>query len=233
MSCAQYSPAFEKLVAALIQLPAYGVSPKEKVVPSAPLYCLLLSYAPLYPIELYSVASSLDLYELASATSSHLLSYSLPNLTDAMAERIGAVYLKRLFMLHIGRCEALKNALLPPPRAHPPTDHCDLTDQKKLTRAWALAAAYLAWEIRPGKPTFKLLGTQPDELNNKLDLSTSAIESALKPLGDHLTCKLCKDTLVERVKSIIYQWSIIKVSSRAPDISIVMFMLWLANNMRG
>lgn len=67
-----------------------------------------------------------------------------------MAERIGAVYLKRLFFLHFGRAEALKRILLPPPHPHAPTPSCDFSDQKKLTRAWALASAYLAWDTRPG-----------------------------------------------------------------------------------
>jgi len=151
MSCAQYSPNFETLVNAVNRLPDYGVMPRCRIAPSTPLFSLLLSHAPLHPLELYALAASYDLLDLAVSTSSHLLSFPLATLTDDMAERIGPVYLKRLFFLHFGRSDALKRVLLPPPHPHAPTTECDFAEQKKLTRAWALASAYLAWDARPGK----------------------------------------------------------------------------------
>jgi len=151
MSCAHYSPSFATLVTAVNRLPMYGIRPKVRIAPSMPLFSLLLSQAPLFPLELYALAASYDLYDLAVSTSSHLLSFPLATLTDDMAERIGPVYLKRLFFLHFGRSDALKRVLLPPPNPHAPTALCDFTEQKKLTRAWALASAYLAWDARPGK----------------------------------------------------------------------------------
>ena len=154
MSCAQYSPSFEAIVTAVNRLPAYGIVPKTRIAPSAPLFSLLLSYAPLHPLELYALAATYDLYDLAVSTSSHLLSFPLASLTDEMAGRIGPVYLKRLFFLHFGRSDALKRVLLPPPHPHAPTPDCDFTEQKKLTRAWALASAYLAWDARPGKSCY-------------------------------------------------------------------------------
>jgi len=150
MSCIHYSPPFPTLVAAVNCLSTYGISPKLVIVPSTPTYTLLLSYAPLFPLELYALAASFDLYDLAVATSSHLLSFPLASITDEMAECIGPVYLKRLFFLHFGRSDALKRILLPPPHPHAPTPWCDFNEQKKLTRAWALASAYLAWDARPG-----------------------------------------------------------------------------------
>ncbi|KXN83680.1 hypothetical protein AN958_00821 [Leucoagaricus sp. SymC.cos] len=150
ISCAHYSPPFPTLVTAISRLPVYGVCPRQIIVPSTPTYALLLSHAPLFPLELYALAASYDLYELAVATSSHLLSFPLATLSDEMAERIGPVYLKRLFFLHFGRSDALKRVLLPPPHPHAPTPWCDFNEQKKLTRAWALASAYLAWDARPG-----------------------------------------------------------------------------------
>jgi len=150
MSCAHYSPSLEALIAAVHALKYYGIPPKSRIMPTSPLFTLLLSHAPLHPLELYTLASSYDLYDLAVLTSSHLLSFPLSSITDRMAERMGAVYLKRLFFLHFGRADALKRILLPPPALHSPTPWCDFTEQKKLTRAWALASAYLAWEARPG-----------------------------------------------------------------------------------
>jgi hypothetical protein len=150
MSSAHYSPSFSTLTTAVNRLPFYGVRPKLRINPSTALYNILLSHAPLYPLELYTLAATHDLYELAAATSSHLLSFPLATLSDETAERIGPVYLKRLFFLHFGRSDALKRVLLSPPHPHAPTQWCDFSEQKKLTRAWALASAYLAWDARPG-----------------------------------------------------------------------------------
>jgi hypothetical protein len=192
MSCAHYAPSFEILVAAVTALKTHGIPLHPRVRPSTHLYTLLMSHAPLYPLELYALAATYDLYDIAVPTSSHLLSLSLASLTDDMAQRIGPVYVKRLFFLHFGRAEALKRLLLPPPHPHAPTPFCDFTEQKKLTRAWALASAYLAWDARP-------------------DLSTSTMESALSPLGDHLACDLCQGVLKDRIKNLVISWSVVKV----------------------
>jgi hypothetical protein len=214
MSCAHYSPPFETLVAAVNRLPTYGVRPKSRIAPSTPLFTLLLSHAPLFPMELYALASYFDLYDLAVSTSSHLLSFSLATLTDDMAERIGPVYLKRLFFLHFGRSDALKRVLLPPPHPHAPTPWCDFTEQKKLTRAWALASAYLAWDARPG--TCSLSKANLYAHAGLLDLSTSTMESALSPLGEHLSCDLCRSALKDRIKNLIVQWSVVKARISIP-----------------
>ncbi|THV08616.1 hypothetical protein K435DRAFT_814998 [Dendrothele bispora CBS 962.96] len=192
MSCAHYSPPFEVLVMAVNSFHDYGIEPRSRIVPSTPLYTLLLSHAPLFPLDVYTLASKYDLYDLAVSTSPHLLSFQLSSLTDEIAVGIGPKYLKRLFFLHIGRSDALKRLLLQPPHPHAPTPWCDFTDQKTLTRAWALASAYLAWDARP-------------------DLSTSFLESALSPLAENLSCDLCKQALNDRIKNLIVQWSVVKV----------------------
>ena len=151
ISCIHYSPSFAAIITAVNCLPVYGMAPNKHIALSTPLFALLLSHASLYPLEVYALAASHDLYDLAVSTSSHLLSFPLASLTDEMVQLIGPIYLKRLFFLHLGRSDALKRVLLPPPHSHPPTAFCDLTEQKRLTRAWALASAYLAWDARPGK----------------------------------------------------------------------------------
>lgn len=192
LSCAHYSPPVDTLITAVEEMPGLGLPLKTLISPNTALYNLILSYAPLYPLQLYALAAHHDLSDLAVPISSHLLSFSLPQLEDSMAERIGPIYLKRLFFLHFGRMEALKRILLNPPHPHAPTSYCDFTDQKKLTRAWALASAYLAWDARP-------------------DISTSAMESALNPLIEHLSCELCKQSMRERVKNLVVQWSVVRV----------------------
>jgi hypothetical protein len=150
LSCAHYAPSFHALESAVIAMKNYGMPIHERIANSTHLYNLLMSHASLCPLELYALAASNDLYDLAASTSSHLLSLSLASLSDDMAERIGPVYLKRLFFLHFGRADALKRLLISPPHTHTPTQWCDFTEQKKLTRAWALASAYLTWDARPG-----------------------------------------------------------------------------------
>jgi hypothetical protein len=150
ISCSNYSPSVPTLSAGVSALKAYGVNLHSYICPSTPLFNLLLSHAPAMPLDVYSLAAEHSLDALAVSASPHLLSFSLSNLSDEIAQKIGSVYLKRLFFLHLGRSDALKRLLLPPPHPHPPTRDCDFIEQKKLTRAWALASAHIAWDARPG-----------------------------------------------------------------------------------
>ena len=149
-SCAQHSPSLQTMVTAVERMPFYNLDPEQFIQPGLPLYILLLSSAPLYPIDIYFLAAKFNLEKLAVNTSSHLLSYPLSSITDEMALRMGAIYLKRLMCLHHGRNRALKDILLVPPPPHPQTEECSFADQKKITRAWALVSAHLAWEARSG-----------------------------------------------------------------------------------
>jgi hypothetical protein len=129
----------------------YGLVPSECITPSTPLFEALLSYAPIDPIRVYALAGELSLSALAEQTSSHLLSYNLADISDDLAKRMGAKYLRRLMVLHLTRLEELKRIILCPPSPHLPTRECDASDQKNLSRAWPLAASYLAWDSSPGK----------------------------------------------------------------------------------
>lgn len=149
-SSAPHSPNFETLSNAVEMLPHYSIPPEKYIVSGTPLYTLLLSYAPLHPLDLYALAAHHNIRPLAVSTSSHLLSYPLQTITDGQAEHMGAIYLKKLMALHVDRYNALKSILLKPPHPHPPTRTCGFDEQKRLTRAWALVSAYLAWDARPG-----------------------------------------------------------------------------------
>ncbi|KAI0291770.1 hypothetical protein BC826DRAFT_1022115 [Russula brevipes] len=192
LSAAHFSPTPEAVIAAVESLEKYGLSVQNYMAPASPLHTLFLGTAPQAPIEFYALSGAYNLQHLAIPISSFLLSYSLASLTDELTVKMGPLYLKRLFYLHLGRVEALKRLLLPPPQPHVPTANCDFTEQKKLTRAWALASAYLAWDVRP-------------------DLSTHVIEAALRPLGDYLSCDQCNQLLRERINNLVVRWSIVKV----------------------
>ena len=150
ISCAKYNPPFDAIATAISALKTYGIPLHSRLSQDTPLFSLLMSYAPVLPLELYTLAASYDLYDLAAFASNYLHSLNLSTLTDEMTLRMGPVYLKRLFFLHYGRTHALKTILLSPPHPHPQTPQCDCIDQKSLTRAWALASASLVWDARPG-----------------------------------------------------------------------------------
>ncbi|EKM59805.1 uncharacterized protein PHACADRAFT_250538 [Phanerochaete carnosa HHB-10118-sp] len=191
LSCLHYSPSNETLVAAVDALAKYGVDIKKHISPSTPLFQHILGKSPTAPAEFYAMAGHHNLWDLGVAVSPYMLSFPLADLEDVYVERMGSSYLKRLFFLHLGRVDALKRLLLPPPQGHPATLDCDFVEQKKLTRAWALASAYLAWDARA-------------------DLSTTAIEVALRPLADHLSCHICRASLHERIKVLLVQWALVK-----------------------
>ncbi len=167
MSAAHYAPPPEAVIAAVESFETYGLSVRTYMAPASPFATLFLCTAPQAPIEFYAFAGAYDLNYLAIPISSFLLSYSLASLTDELAVKMGPLYLKRLFFLHLGRVEALKRLLLPPPQSHVPNAYCDFTEQKKLTRAWALASAYLAWDVRPG-----------GSLNGPHHMDSTSIDSA-------------------------------------------------------
>jgi hypothetical protein len=112
---------------------------------------LLLSFAPRYPLDIYTLAAQFELHDLAVPTSTYLLSYPLSYISDEMAARMGPIYLKYLASLYLGRLQALKSILLLPPYPHPPSLECGLDDQKQLTSAWVLVSGGLVWDAKPGR----------------------------------------------------------------------------------
>lgn len=215
MSASQFAPSFDDLTDALDALIKYCIPVKHYVAATTPLFALLLSHAPMRPIDSYALAAHHGLEDLAVAISPHLLSFSLPSLSDSLAARIGSVYLKRLFFLHYGRMEALKGLLLHPPSPHPETPDCDTNQQQKLTRVWALASAHLVWDARPS--ALYSLHVNHHEISNlsshHSDLSTSLMQTALSPLENELTCQLCRRALRQRIQRLVAEWSSVKVIS--------------------
>ena len=155
MSALGYCPSFETVSSALDSFPRYGLSAKLYATAGQPLYDLVVSCAPHLPIDTYALAAAHDLADAAATASAHLLSFSLPTLSDELAVRMGPVYLKKLFFLHLGRMDALKRVLIQPPSTHSETPECSTADQKRLTRAWALTAVHVLWDAGPSE--FRIL----------------------------------------------------------------------------
>lgn len=88
ISCAKCSPTLDNLAAAVRQMTLCGMNPKDHIYNSesstSPLFDMLLSQAPLQPIEVYTLAAQFDIHELAVKCSSHLLSYRLSELSDGL-----------------------------------------------------------------------------------------------------------------------------------------------------
>lgn len=150
LPCSQYAPYTEEIIEAVDALDKYGFPLQIYAQPKSNLYNLMLNRAPVHPINMYASAASHNLEELATVISSHLLSFDLSELDDQLVEKMGAVYLRRLVFLHLGRMDALKRLLSPPAAFHGPTGSCGFPEQRQLMRAWSLATAGLAWDVRPG-----------------------------------------------------------------------------------
>ncbi|KAI0050130.1 hypothetical protein FA95DRAFT_1487920 [Auriscalpium vulgare] len=193
MPVVHYFPTTDDVLAAIEATRTYGLASDVYLAQGAPLYEVAVSVASYAPFRFYALAAALDAYPLAVAVSSRLLSFPLDSITDDVAAEVGAVYLKRLFFLHLGRTAALKRLLEMPLRSHEPSLICDSNEQKKLARAWSLASAYLAWDSNAA-------------------VTPTAIQNTLLPLGNHLTCPRCSAILHERITDLVSRWSKIKVS---------------------
>lgn len=151
-SSAHYAPEFSTLCTAVdALLTTYAVHQTLVLQQTSPLFALLMAHAPLQPLNVYALAAKHDIEPLAVASSSFLLSYPIDSITDDDARRMGPVYLRRLFFLHLGRVAALKRLLAPLPERHAPTPDCDTPDQDKVKRAWILATAFLIYDARSAR----------------------------------------------------------------------------------
>ncbi|KAH6901031.1 hypothetical protein BKA70DRAFT_1436905 [Coprinopsis sp. MPI-PUGE-AT-0042] len=191
-SCARHAPALDTIEEAIDRMPSYGIIPALHVIPGKELYNLLLTHAPVSALRVYALAAKHKLHELARQASAHTLSLSMSLVTDELAQRMGSVYLKNLMLLHMARKEAFKTIILPPPEKHVPTQACPVDDQRKLHRAWALAAAYLAWDGR-------------------IDVPSATLQKTFMSLEENLECETCKTCLRTRVKDVVVQWAAMKV----------------------
>ncbi|KAF7983307.1 hypothetical protein HWV62_22984 [Athelia sp. TMB] len=145
VSCAHYHPAFHDLTDAVSALHKYGIDLGATITPTSSLFNLLLSHAPDQAFDIYALASQYELYDLAVSASAYLRTFPLCNLTDEMIARVSAVYVKKLFFMHLGRVEALKLLLFPPPHSHESALGCRPEEREAVKKGWTMAAITLAW----------------------------------------------------------------------------------------
>ncbi|KAI0656545.1 hypothetical protein C8Q70DRAFT_1108135, partial [Cubamyces menziesii] len=193
MSVLPHIPPLESTEAALDVLIKYGLPISQlAATPTLPLFDLLRSYAPYYPIESYALVAHHRLESLAVVISSHLLAYDVSRISDELCVKMGPIYFKRLVNLQQSRIDALRNIVLRPPEMHPVTLICNEENQRELTRAWAFANAEMVWSALP-------------------NISVSALESTFTNAAEAVSCPECRAMLRQRIQEVISQWSMVKV----------------------
>ncbi|KZV90942.1 hypothetical protein EXIGLDRAFT_770398 [Exidia glandulosa HHB12029] len=185
-------PGLSTLSAAIdALLVQYAIHTAPVLGPATPLFDVLLAHAQLTPFEIYVLAAKHNLIELAIASSAYLLSFPLNALSEADAERIGPIYLRKLFFQHMGRICALQRLLLVLPAPHLAVPSCRVADVEALESAWMLAAAYLNLQARP-------------------DHTPESLQATLGPLLVKVWCKACRTALQTRIDALIAEWGTIK-----------------------
>ncbi|CAE6439376.1 unnamed protein product [Rhizoctonia solani] len=186
----RYRPDLQLMCRAIPALVSYGYRLENLITPTSDAFRLLIAHSVTHPLVVYALAAGYNLEHLAVASSRNTLGIELSHITDDLATVMGPIYLRRLFFLHLGRGDALKRLLLEPPAGHMPLPHCGPEDQKSLTRAWALAIAYMTVEAKPNTPP-------------------AMLSSGLSALGEHLECQKCRACLDERIQTVVQQWSMV------------------------
>lgn len=186
-------PSLSDLSSTFLALKEYGAPLEASLSESSRLFGLFSSMCESgSPLDVYATAAfhAPDLHHVAVYASQFLLTLDLYSVTDELADKMGAVYLRRLFMLHVGRVDEFKKLIVGPPRAHTPTQQCNAGT---LLQVWALATAYLTWAASP-------------------NVTATAIDNVLVSIIDRLNCHRCETSLRERFDMMKQKWSLVKVS---------------------
>jgi hypothetical protein len=189
----KFRPTVALMAAALRSLQNYEVSLDSLLTPSHPVTIIILHLGVQSPLETFAMVAAFKLEHLAIEVSKKLVSVPLHNITDDLAERMGASYLRRLLFLHLGRIDRLKQLLMEPHSSHPVTKDCYESDQKRLQNQWKALAVALGWEARA-------------------DTSPQRIHSTFTALLLQTSCDQCQLSIKERTRALVVDWASIKSS---------------------
>lgn len=145
-----YVLSFDGLSIVAYALKAYGMDPISVFARGTHLYELVLTVAPVLPMEAYAFAAEHGLEELAVAVSPYTLSCKIHQISPALVDQIGLKYLHRLQVLHGMRMETLKNLLDVRLYPHVPVPDCTPMQRRVVGRAYELAAAQIFCAATPG-----------------------------------------------------------------------------------
>lgn len=153
MTCDGYTPSLQCLEVALHAMRKYGLTAQRYISPGNPLYKTILDHAPRQPIEVYALAGANNLEQLAIAASSSTLSLKLHrSISPVLAEKMGALYMDRLYRLHGSRMDVLKQLLDRAVFPHFAKPYCSIEYRQVVHRAYRLATTQVFYDATPGKP---------------------------------------------------------------------------------
>jgi len=189
MSSERYAPDLETVAQVLSCLEKYGV---PALTPNHEIWATLLRHAPSAPLRVYVLAACYAMDSVCILASQYTLEVSLGTVTEADALTMGAIYLRRLFFLHLGRVEALKRVIKAPPEGHPIAPNCSLDAQRAIVRGWRMATASV------------MLADLPQ------NTSTNTLITTFGPLKSGSMCMKCKDLVQLRMTAMVQAWAEVK-----------------------
>ncbi|KAG8855710.1 hypothetical protein FRB96_006754 [Tulasnella sp. 330] len=160
--------------------------------PASDIWTLVLRHAPSYPIQAYALAAHHDMESICIETSRYTCAVSLETITEADALTMGSMFLRKLFFLHLGRCEALKRVTEAPPKPHREVRNCREDAHASIVRAWALVVANIL--------------VQPMLQN----IQVAQLREMFAGTMQGRTCGPCIDSIRSRVVEICDEWSAVK-----------------------
>ena len=160
LPCESSTPTFQCLAETFQSLIKYGFLPVQRYISrGTPLFNAVLAYARTKPVEVFALAASHRLGDLAVQSSAHTLDRSISKLSFETAAQIGTRYMYRLYNLHAMRTSTLKELLDMHPQfplhldPSSTNEHSSLAEDhtQVVTRAYQLAATQVFYSASPGK----------------------------------------------------------------------------------
>ncbi|KAF8906696.1 hypothetical protein CPB85DRAFT_1223848, partial [Mucidula mucida] len=172
----------------------YGLTLSKFIYSSSMLFTELYRHVPFHPLDVYTLAAHHDLVQLAIGASAHLLSLDLGKISFDQSERMGAIYYRRLSLLHTTRLTHLKEIL----SGGPPSGHrfdllCTNVAQRDMRSSWALAIIDV---LRNASP----------------DLSPDYFKAQMRPFMERVDCVTCRNQFSAKIEDAALQWSMVAVS---------------------
>ncbi|KAG8883114.1 hypothetical protein FRB97_007251 [Tulasnella sp. 331] len=182
MPIGRYGPSLDVMEQALTRLWLYGI---PTPAPDGPcdIWALILRQAPRYPMRVYAIAAAHAMDQVCVAANT---------LSEADAVMMGAIYLRRLMFLHLGRQQALYRVISEPPKMHAPTASCSKESQVAANRLWQLGVGDLMVHAAPHRT------------------SVGALVEAFGPIVHATKCPTCGDGTRARITEVMKEWDTIK-----------------------
>ncbi|KAG9000082.1 hypothetical protein FRB94_005661 [Tulasnella sp. JGI-2019a] len=184
---AHHGPSLNLIDQALSRLSKYGIQ-APPVNRGSDVWTLLLNFGHRDPVRVYAIAASHAIEPICIAASELTLKVALDVVTEEDALKMGAVFLRRLLFLHLGRQQALKRIILEPPMAHKASQTCSIADRQLIEQRWSLGVADLI--------------VQDASHNTPVD----ALIGAFGPVVNSSRCDVCRENIRERITQVMKDW---------------------------